>query len=826
MSTGAPPRGRVARRALWAAVLFSVGICIARSLPGLAVGPAMFLGSGALAMLAIVAGRGARGAALLSIACVGMGLAVYGGRAHTVRGDSILRFLPDAPALMEVEGVVASTPMMTRSQRGSLASFARYDPIATRFTLRCTRMMLVDGGWRRVTGRLLVRVSGEAGGLNTGDRVVLTGLASRFRSPGNPGGFDAPAYYAQQDVRGRMSLASPGLIEIVDASRPGIVEGVRAEALSFLDEGSADRSETRALLAALLLGQRDDDIGQTGPAFRRLGIAHILAISGLHLGLVAGAMVLLLRLTGDHPRLESLVVLVTLIAALVLIPARAPILRAALMLGAFLGAECAGRRYDRLNTLALVAIAVLVWRPSELFSAGFQLSFGAVAALLVITPILRERLFGERDLHAEDHLGRWVLSGAKTTFAASLCAWGVTTPLAAYHFGVFTPFGAPATVLLSIPVALTLVAGYASMIVSAAVPALEATLHDVVFAMGGGLRAMVLALDARAWAVVSLPRLSIPWTVAATGAVVWWMVRGSWRDGKTIALTAIVAAWTGWRILGVSLPAEEVLRVDALDVGDGSCYLMRSGDEAVMFDCGSTWFGMGESSIPQAVRALGSAPVRTVIVSHADTDHYSALLDAAGPMGVRRVVTTQQFLDEAAGEAGGASAYLLRELAARGIEVRTVARGDTIGVGDVAMDVLWPPGDAAFAKDNDASIVLMARVPTDGGERTVLLTGDIERDAMDGLMPSLRGVRVDAMEAPHHGSAREFAADFVMTLDPGLVVQSTGFTRVDDPRWAGVREGRAWFATARDGAVTIRVMRTGAVVGWAFRSGGDGGLPD
>lgn len=152
--------------------------------------------------------------------------------------------------------------------------------------------------------------------------------------------------------------------------------------------------------------------------------------------------------------------------------------------------------------------------------------------LLVITPILRERLFGERDLHAEDHLGRWVLSGAKTTFAASLCAWGVTTPLAAYHFGVFTPFGAPATVLLSIPVALTLVAGYASMIVSAAVPALEATLHDVVFAMGGGLRAMVLALDARAWAVVSLPRLSIPWAVAATGAVVWWMVAGRGVTGR------------------------------------------------------------------------------------------------------------------------------------------------------------------------------------------------------------------------------------------------------------------------------------------------------
>ena len=214
------------------------------------------------------------------------------------------------------------------------------------------------------------------------------------------------------------------------------------------------------------------------------------------------------------------------------------------------------------------------------------------------------------------------------------------------------------------------------------------------------------------------------------------------------------------------------------------------------------------------------------MISHADTDHYSALLDAAGPIGVRSVITTKQFLENAARETDGASAFLLRELKARGIEVSMVTRGDTISVGNVVMEVLWPPGDKEFARDNDASIVLLAHIPADDGERTFLLTGDIEREAMDGMMPSLRGERIDAMEAPHHGSARDFAADFVKSLDPGVVMQSTGFTRLDDPRWADVREGRAWFVTARDGAISVRFGKDGRVSAEAFRGEHGASLPD
>lgn len=824
MTPRQPEHARRTRPCVRAALLIAAGIIIANNIPDTAIPNPLwiYLAAAAFASIGLLS-RPRITTPALALAAVLFGGALDAARVRTVPSDSILHHLTAAPAPIVVRGTIASAPELTRSQRGSLARFARYDPAATRFTLRCTHLIAPGGDKTPVTGRLLVRITGDATHLRSGDALTITGLASRIPTPGNPGAFNAQHWYAQQDIRGRISLATPDLAQReTDAPRLSAdrwIDALRARAGAWLADTSPDRAETRALLAALLLGLRDHDIGQTGPAFQRLGIAHILAISGLHLALVAGALLLIIRLTGDRPRLECIIIALTIAAAIILIPARSPILRAALMLGAFLAAETAGRRYDRLNTLALVAIAILIWRPLELFSPGFQLSFGAVAALLAVAPVLRDRLFGQRDLHAEDHLAKWSAQAAKTSIAASLTAWAITTPLAAYHFGIFTPLGAPATLILSIPVAITLVVGYASMILAALVPALDAPLHAALFALGDLLRAIVLTLDASAWSVVSLPRLSIPWTIAATALIVWWCVRGTHRDPRTLIATAIVALWTTLSLTAPSLPADTRLRIDALDVGDGSCYLIRAGDEAIAFDCGSTWFGMGETSIPQAVRAAEhrAPPVRTVIVSHADTDHYSALLDAAGPLGVRRILTTPQFLRAAESEPDGPAAFFLRELADRHITVSTISAGDSLTLSDSTLEVLWPPADASFDKDNDASLVILIHTPTDAGERSFLLTGDIERRAIDALTPKLRETRIDAMEAPHHGSARDFAADFITALDPPVVIQSTGHSRLDDPRWDAVRAGRTWLVTARDGAATVEIRRTSELKTSTFR---------
>ncbi|MEZ6163591.1 MAG: hypothetical protein R3B67_04065 [Phycisphaerales bacterium] len=131
--------------------------------------------------------------------------------------------------------------------------------------------------------------------------------------------------------------------------------------------------------------------------------------------------------------------------------------------------------------------------------------------------------------------------------------------------------------------------------------------------------------------------------------------------------------------------------------------------------------------------------------------------------------------------------------------------------------MLWPePTMIAGYDDNDTSVVaLLDPLPGRVGHPRMLLTGDIEQDAMERLMvlePGLTGeLAGGVIELPHHGSARDAAYGFVGWLDPGVIVQSTGPSRLDDDRWDGQRPGRDWFTTAQGGAIVVEFDASGAV---------------
>lgn len=108
-------------------------------------------------------------------------------------------------------------------------------------------------------------------------------------------------------------------------------------------------------------------------------------------------------------------------------------------------------------------------------------------------------------------------------------------------------------------------------------------------------------------------------------------------------------------------------------------------------------------------------------------------------------------------------------------------------------------------------MVLAIDVPTDAGTRRVLFVGDLEREGMDALLRRHPRLRADAMEAPHHGSARPFAVEFVEGIGPGVVVQSTGPTRIGHPIWDPVRARAEWWSTAEHGAIALEVLRDGAL---------------
>ncbi len=837
------------RRALRAAACLGVGITIARFAPP--VSPlAWFL----LAMLMLGVGivsRGRSATALLAAATILIGGGWYALRIQTVPADHIARRLTEQPSLITVEGMIVTAPRLIEERAGRLGRFMPASP-RTHLELRVDRWFDNEGSAARVSGRLWLGADGDATNWPVGHRVRTTGMARAVAPPTNPGESDRRLWAAAGDIGGQLNIDAPGAItaassapntaERIEASIRQRIEKLRANARAWLDNESHARSadrQPRALLRALLLGTHDRDMGELDDAFMRLGLTHILSISGLNLALLAGTMFFLLRFIGDRPRTEAVIAALAIIGYLLIIPVRAPVARSAIMVLSLLAGETAGRRYDRLTILGWAMIIVLLIQPLELFSPGFQLSFGVVAALMTLTHPVRARLFGERPQRDSHGTLRAAIELIKDAAASSLVAWAVASPLAAYHVGVFSPLGAIATVLLMPLVSVIMGAGYVALLATLAVPIIGEWAAPPLTAAAELLARLVFLIDAAPGTVVHLPRLSIAWTLLATAAVIWWLrpggptgIEGYSKPARLArwACTITTSAWLGVTLIAPSLTSSERMRLDTLDVSDGACHLLRIKqdawhDEAVMFDCGSLRLTIGERTLPAAVRALGAWRVHTVFLSHPNVDHYSGLLDIVQPLGVRRVIIGECFQKAADRAPAGPVAFVLSELRRMGVEIRIVADGDFVEIAGARIEILSPPRGSTWKLDNDASLVCRITLPprtptvrskTRRGEEgpippnaTILFTGDIQREAIIALRERHPDLRPTILELPHHGSHNDASEDFVTAVNAPYIVQSTGPRRLNDPRWNDAREGRTWLTTAEVGAISITITPTG-----------------
>lgn len=825
------------RRAVRVALIFALGIALGRLAEPDISSNIWLSGAMAMAILACAAGlighkAGRARWALLASAAMLFGAGWYTLRCREAPAHHLSRLLDDQARLVKVEGVLVGNRWTSSTNNGRLAPFG-YRADVTRMLIDIYALVDQHGQRRRAAGVLWVRLgeSGEgAAAFAPGDFVRLTGFASRVAGTRNPGEVDMRPLAHQRGIAGRITVETAGLIEragaqesVFGAVRAAFERGrflLRERAGGWLGERE-DESPGRALLASLLLGERDARQQEMQGAFARVGLAHLLAISGLHLGILAWTGMMAVRLTGDRAVLERVAVLLIVALYMLIVPVRAPILRAGVMVIAFVLTDFAGRRYDRVSTLAWAMVLVLLWRPADLFAPGFQLTFGIVAALLLLGTPVRNGLFGptpERDAIGP---GGAVLEWCKSACVVCLCAWLIAAPLTLYHFGYISPLAAPIS-LVAVPLAAVMLgAGFGAMLFGLVRPREGAIVGDALVSVADGAAWLIRAADAAPLSSVYLPAASLLWTVCATAALAWWMRRGMRVERRGVLVALALACWAGGEFASARLPDRTPLRLDMLAVGNGTCLLVRSGSEAMLYDCGSEYFAVGERMIPRAVRALGAGRVRTVVISHPNLDHYAGLIDVVRPLGVREVLLGEAFILAAAARPDGPEALVRGELERRGVRVRTIAAGERWPLGNAQVEVISPHAGTHWRRDNDASLVLRIGVQTGSGDRTLLLCGDIERDAMRSILEARPGLRADVMEAPHHGSALPAAFAFVESVDPPIVLQSTGPMRLDDERWDEVRSGRTWLVTARDGAISVRFDRDGRIQTGTHRSDGE-----
>lgn len=784
-------------------------------------------------LLAFVAGlvslrrghrRGAQWAGLVAIAMVaGCWLVVH---RDYIGVRDISRFVHDEPAIAQVRGVIASPPRDVLPGGGPFGGFDYQGP-GTLFELSVDTID-AGNGFERVSGTLMVRLKEHDHRPKLGQRIEATGWLAAIGPTQNPGEFDYRAYLREQGVAGRLSLQRRGNWRALGPAPRYTFTGLRRAvgdgAAASMRLGMPDDSEAMSLLDALLLGRRTGDLDGLSESFRAVGLSHVLSISGAHLGILLLIVWALGRLCIGRPSVVTVLVLAVLVLFLLVVPWRTPIVRASIMAGVFCLGYGLGRRLTGIEMLSAAVLIVLVWRPMDVFSAGFQLSFGVVGAFLLFAQRVSAWLMPPPEakvVHpsAWDLLIRWLIDFT----SVSLVAFMVALPLVMYHFQIVSPLAVLLSMLAVVPLTLVLALGYLKILVGLLSPALGALLAVPLAWSGDTLSGLVV--HAERWPGASFvlwTQPSVAWTLCAVAAVV--TLLGGWFRERRIALgftTLIVVGWA-WgeqrpsSVMGGDDPP--ALAMNMFAVGDGSCYLLRSGDEVLMFDCGSQgYWRIGERSIVPALKRLGVRRIDMLMISHADLDHFVGVLDVVEHVEVGRVLVSSDLMREAQFAPDRAAGFLIESLRDAGFEPVVVEAGWEAALGVASLELLWPAPDYVSSLNNNNGLVL--RVAVAG--RVLLLNSDVQGEAIGRLLERPDALKADVTDLAHHGSFVEESPMWFEAVDPGWVLQSSGPRRLGQDRWhsllheAGVP--RLW--TYERGMVQLLIERDGAMQWSSHRDG-------
>lgn len=704
----------------------------------------------------------------------------------------------------------------------------RFDPMRiipqgdrTRTQLRIVGIR--DGStWRPASGRATLMVEGHLLGVHAGDRLRIFAQLVAPSMARNPGEFNRADYERAQRRRSFLRCNYPDCVSVVQPasglSPRAIIDRTRAGGDRLLWRYIDDRRA--ALAAAVLLGAREQLGAEESETFRETGTVHLLAISGLHVGIVAGALLLLLRLMLVPRRPTALIVAIFVVLYTVLTDARPPAIRATILVLVACLSYCLERRQLSLNSLAAAALVVLAMNPTDLFSTGAQLSFLAVTAIMWFAPRWVGSGIGSAEPPADalDQLvaksrgpltraGWLVWKNVRGMMLIAAIIWLVTMPLTMARFHLLAPIALPLNALLWLPMAAALVSGLGVLTFGVVFPPLAAVCGWV--------------CDGSLWLLQSCIAIArdVPGShFWVPGPADWWLI-------GLYGTMALLAAWpairpprrwclallAGWSALGLGVsalrPDGDRLDCTFLSVGHGLAVVVElPSGRTMLYDAGR--FGppvSGAQTIASCLWSRGTTHLDAVVLSHADADHYNAL-----PELLKRISVGVIYVSPVMFEGDGRALAALEEAIRRAdVPIRQIHSGDRLQVGYACrIEVLHPPRRGVIGSDNANNLTLEIEYL---GKR-VLLTGDLESPGLDDLMAE-EPIDCDLLLAPHHGSLRSNPTGLAAWCHPEWVVISGGHNERQQAATAAYRQaGAQVLHTAKHGAVRVTMDATGIKV--------------
>lgn len=707
-----------------------------------------------------------------------------------------------------------------------------------------------DGSeWKNVSGKAELFVAGQLLNVNAGDEVEIFGLLSSPNSAANPGEFDFYQQYRSRRCLARVFVGHPSAIEVVKQSQGFRIDGPVDQLRGSLNKLLWQHVDHRraALASAILLGNREQIGAEQQQSFMETGTVHLLAISGLHVGILAASFLLLGRI-GLLPRGLSLIATIVFVILYAwIVEFRPPVTRAMILIVLYCLGKLIGRQPISFNSLSLAAVLVIAVNPAELFQTGAQLSFLAVATIVVC----QTHFFQQPTLDPLTQLiaqtRPWYVKLCKycgsivwRTFVVSFAIWLVTVPLVASRFHVVAPVGIVLNPLLMIPIWFALISGFAVMMLGWVFPLLGAMLGNI---CDWNLSFIQTAVDRAEplpgshlwvagqndfWLMVfygglallflfPVFRIRLRWLFALL--VAWFAATLLLPDfGTNLAQTK---AFKSWRDHQNQIPSKfdertayastrmrrPNFRCTVISVGHGTSVLLEFPNGTnVLYDAG------GLSSPARACRQISSVlwfnrvnHLDAIIISHADADHYNAVPDLLERFSVGTVIVSPQMFTNNS----PALQFLRRAIERSGTVLQTAEAGDRLNCDpDCQVLVIQPTSGNNDYTDNANSIVLSVEA---FGKR-LLLPGDLEAEGMQQLLERPT-VDFDAVMAPHHGSEQGEHAAFAKWCAAEYVVISSDDAAVPEQVQQAYESVNATvFNTGQAGAVQFEFTENSIMV--------------
>lgn len=637
----------------------------------------------------------------------------------------------------------------------------------------------VDGVKTWGQARLVTR-KGKHSAFLPGDVVIVT--SSRFRKPKtyrNIGGFDYETYLADRGISGGFSLGAKSKImkagSVFNWRRPlEVIKERMRERLKSADP------EVTALNWALVIGDDGLVTQETRDAFSRAGVAHILSVSGLHIGFAAAVCYYAVKLmvfgvvyplrrewasAGAPSRVAAAFALLAAIAYGALTGFKFPAMRSTIMAGVYLAALIAGRGRDFYGAFALAFFIIILFYPWAIFDVGFQLSFGAVLFIVLFMemwwkPFFRPEPGNRRPVTYRDKIFARAPAMA-SGLAMSIFASIGTAPIVAYHFNMVPLYGmisnAAVVPISSVAVPMGLLASLTGAPYTGAITSFLTELIGVI-------AQWTAELPFSYRHVTAIPPLAVALYYVAVGALLFIKGRRAKLGVFAVAVLAFAGS-AGYKPIMAQRSGGYTIRF--ADVGQGDAALIFWPGGAMAIDGGPRFdtFDPGRSILAPILWRAGRASLSAMIATHDDRDH------SGGLPGLADRTPPRLFMDNGGPVEKNSPLHILRNRFAA--DYRPLVTGDRLSFpGGLIVETLNPPPPPYPYPDehNNRSLVLKIHL----GPARVLMMGDVSKETEWWLLQSGADLKADVIKLAHHGSDTSSSPEFLDAVGAKTVVISVG----------------------------------------------------